>query len=309
MSFTCLKCNKTFKFDSKLKEHLNRKIPCNEPKNIFKCELCNLNFKYESEFKRHENTKKHIINIHNLTVNGNNHIGDNINNNFNNIINLTLNTKTFANSNVDIVANLSINLIYGIFDNIIKNKNVSNHNKALQLFKEAVVFILDTLHFNISNTENHNLKILLMFPKIDKLVYEYLILEINPDTTDLVWNSISFEQLLDEIFLLLHNVNAKNIEKHYGKRREENDVFEHFINYLKTYLINDSYDLDTKEFIKLQIETELGNLYIQFNKKEKKEDREVKLNIYDKIQEYKIYRDSECRLSNGFTPNILNPKI
>ena len=50
-----------------------------------------------------------------------------------------------------------------------------------------------------------NLKILLMFPKIDKLIYEYLILEINKDTNELVWNSINYEQLLDEIFILLNN--------------------------------------------------------------------------------------------------------
>ncbi len=148
-----------------------------------------------------------------------------------------------------------------------------------------------------------------MFPKIDKLVYEYLILEINPDTNDLVWNSISYEQLLDEIFNLLSNINIKNIEKHQGKIREKNKLFEEFIQYLKTNLLNDSYSEELKENIKKIIDTELGNLYIQFNKKEKKDDREIKLNIYDKIQEYKNYREVECRLSNGFTPKILNPKI
>ncbi len=207
------------------------------------------------------------------------------------------------------MSNLSIDLVYGIFENIIENKNITNYDKALELFKEAVIFILDTLHFNITNNENHNLKILLMFPKIDKLVYEYLILEINPDTNDLVWNSISYEQLLDEIFNLLSNINIKNIEKHQGKIREKNKLFEEFIQYLKTNLLNDSYSEELKENIKKIIDTELGNLYIQFNKKEKKDDREIKLNIYDKIQEYKNYREVECRLSNGFTPKILNPKI
>lgn len=303
----CNKCNKLFSSPSKLERHNDRKKPCNQISEQLKCDICNVKFKCNAEKERHENTKKHINNT--INNNGDNNFNVIGNNNFNNIINLTLNTKTFANSNVDIVANLSINLVYGIFDNIIKNRNLTNYAKALQLFKEAVIFILDTLHFNITNSENHNLKILLMFPKIDKLVYEYLILEINPETSDLVWNSISYEQLLEEIFILLHNVNAKNIEKHRGKRREENDVFEHFINYLKANLINDSYDEEIKESIKNSIETELGELYIQFNKKEKKEEREVKLNIYEKIQEYKNYRDTECRLSNGFTPKILNPKI
>ncbi len=303
----CDKCNKNFNTPSKLERHKNNKKPCNKPKELLKCNFCNVEFTRPKEKERHEKTKKHINNV--IHINGNNnHIGDNINS-FNNIINLTLNTKTFANSNVELVSNLSIDLVYGIFENIIENKNITNYDKALELFKEAVIFILDTLHFNITNNENHNLKILLMFPKIDKLVYEYLILEINPDTNDLVWNSISYEQLLDEIFNLLSNINIKNIEKHQGKIREKNKLFEEFIQYLKTNLLNDSYSEELKENIKKIIDTELGNLYIQFNKKEKKDDREIKLNIYDKIQEYKNYREVECRLSNGFTPKILNPKI
>ena len=183
---------------------------------------------------------------------------------------------------------------------------MATHTKALSLFKEAVIFILDTLHFNISNTENHNLKILLMFPKIDKLVYEYLILEIEQESSDLVWNSINYEQLLDEIFNLLTNINAKNIEKHNNEIREQNLVFVKFIDYLKNNLLTNE---ENKNEAKSEIESLLSELYIKFNKNQKKEERQVKLNILDKINEYKNYRTNECRLSNGYIPNVINSEV
>jgi len=299
--YKCNLCNKEFKYESKLNEHKNRKTSCNKIKEELKCEICNVNFTRPAEKVRHEKTKKHITNYN--IYHSNVQIGDN---NIQNIINLTLNTKTFSNSNVGLVSNLSIELVYGIFDNIINNKNISNSIKALNLFKEAVIFILDTLHFNISNTENHNLKILLMFPKIEKLVYEYLILEINQDSNDLVWNSISYDQLLDEIFILLKNINIKNITQHRDEIREQNIIFDKFIDFLKLHLLLNE---ETKNELKPDIEMILGNLYIQFNKNQKKENREIKLNILDKINEYKNYRNNECRLSNGFTPDIKNSSI
>jgi DNA-directed RNA polymerase subunit RPC12/RpoP len=301
--YKCNKCNKSFESPSKLKRHQNRKIPCDSPKKEYKCDICKVRFISPAQQKIHENTKKHITN-YNIHINGNNNIvGDN---NIQNIINLTLNTRTFSNSNVGLVSNLSIELVYGIFDNIINNKHISNSIKVLNLFKEAVIFILDTLHFNILNTENHNLKILLMFPKIEKLVYEYLILEINQESNDLVWNSISYDQLLDEIFNLLKNINAKNITQHRDEIREQNITFDKFINFLKLHLLLNE---ETKNELKPEIEMLLGSLYIQFNKNQKKENREIKINILDKINEYKNYRNNECRLSNGFTPNIINSSI
>lgn len=303
MTLNCNKCNKIFKYKSELERHKQKKNPCNKIKEELKCGICNVNFTRPAEKVRHEKTKKHITN-YNIHINGNNNIvGDN---NIQNIINLTLNTRTFSNSNVGLVSNLSIELVYGIFDNIINNKHISNSIKVLNLFKEAVIFILDTLHFNILNTENHNLKILLMFPKIEKLVYEYLILEINQESNDLVWNSISYDQLLDEIFNLLKNINAKNITQHRDEIREQNITFDKFINFLKLHLLLNE---ETKNELKPEIEMLLGSLYIQFNKNQKKENREIKINILDKINEYKNYRNNECRLSNGFTPNIINSSI
>ena len=306
--YECKKCNKRFNYESDYNRHNNRKTNCKKEKNDFNCGMCNSDFKYESEFLRHEKTKKHIINYNKNVINGDingnqNHVGDI---NIQNIIQLTLNTNTFNNSNIGLVSNLSIELVYGIYDNIINNKYMATHTKALSLFKEAVIFILDTLHFNISNTENHNLKILLMFPKIDKLVYEYLILEIEQESSDLVWNSINYEQLLDEIFNLLININAKNIEKHNNEIREQNLVFVKFIDYLKNNLLTNE---ENKNEAKSEIESLLSELYIKFNKNQKKEERQVKLNILDKINEYKNYRTNECRLSNGYIPNVINSEV
>jgi hypothetical protein len=303
--YICNKCHKSFPTPSKLNIHNNRKTPCNISKQTLECKCCNIKFKCSYDQTRHEKTKKHKFNIENNTFNAESiHIGDNIN--IQNIINLTLNTNTFSNSNVELVANQSIELVYGIFDDIINNKNIMDCNRTLQLFKEAVIFILDTLHFNISKYENQNLKILLMFPKIDNLIYEYLILEINKNTNELVWNSINYKQLIEEILNLLTNINNKHIEKHKNIKSDKNIMFDKFINFLKINLIEDT---NNKDLLKPEIEKMLSELYIKFNKNQKKQDRTVEINILDKIQEYRNYRNQECILSNGYTPSIINSQI
>ncbi len=300
--YKCLKCKKEFKFNSELTKHQKRKTNCdiNDKEELF-CSYCKIPFSCLYNKKKHEKTQKHI-NTYNIQ-NSNVQIG---NNNLQNIIQLTLNTNTFTNSNVGLVSNLSVELIYGIYENVINSKYLATFQKAVRLFKEAVIFILDRLHFNIANTENHNLKILLMFPKIEKLVYEYLILEINKESNELVWNSISYEQLLDEIFNLLLSINITNVEKHNNEVRKQNIIFDDCIAFLRLNLLEDK---ENKNETKREIEELLNDLYIKFNKDQKKEDREVKLNILDKINEYKNYRENECRLSNGFIPEIINSNI
>ncbi len=63
MLFKCLRCNKEFKYKSKLAEHKNKKIPCNESKKEYKCNICNVKFISPAQQQIHENTKKHITNI------------------------------------------------------------------------------------------------------------------------------------------------------------------------------------------------------------------------------------------------------
>jgi hypothetical protein len=56
----------------------------------FNCASCNKSFKYKSKLNEHEKTNKHLLQINKFIVNGNNHIGDNINtnNSYDNISNV-----------------------------------------------------------------------------------------------------------------------------------------------------------------------------------------------------------------------------
>jgi hypothetical protein len=86
----------------------------------------------------------------------------------------------------------------------------------------------------------------------------------------------------------------------------KNENFEKYIYYLKKYLI---YDEEISLELKSHIEHKLSDLYINFNDKQKKEKREIKVNLDEKIQEYKTYRTNECRLHNGYNPEIINSQI
>jgi hypothetical protein len=41
----------------------------------------------------------------------------------------------------------------------------------------------------------------------------------------------------------------------------------------------------------------------------KKESREIKEDIEEKVKEYVTYRRQECKLQNGFNPTIINSEI
>ena len=70
--YNCTLCNKSFKFQSKLNEHKNRKIPCNKEKGSTECKICNINFPCPAKLQRHNNSKNHInnnnIHVENLNV-------------------------------------------------------------------------------------------------------------------------------------------------------------------------------------------------------------------------------------------------
>jgi hypothetical protein len=292
--YKCLKCNKEFNFESDYNRHKNRKTNCIKNKN-FNCNICNSNFIYESEYLRHEKTKKHIINMNNYTINGDNaHIGDNIN--IQNIINLTLQTKSFTDTDLSYLRKWIIEDIGN--DLYIKTMNkeyITIQDKVKSLFRGALE-ILEQLHFNLNNEDNHNCKILLMFPGFKKPIYEYLILEIETKTNKISWKSLSYDDFIKELFNHLTRMNETI----------QNENFEKYIYYLKKYLIHDDeISLELKPFI----ENNLSDLYINFNDKQKKEKREIKVNLEEKIQEYKTYRTNECRLHNGYNPEIINSQI
>ena len=290
--YTCNKCNKEFNFESKLKEHKDRKTPCNQTKEELECKSCNLKFTKLFNKKKHEKTIKHINNYNKYiqnNINGNNIAGDNINN----IINLTLNVNSFRKTDT---SNIRKNIIEDIGEYIyletINKKYLTEIDKVKKLF-DYVIEILEKLHFNLDIEENHNLKILLIFPGLKKKVYEYLILEINPDTKDIIWNTLDYNELMKQLFEHLYNLNNKIKNENYDK----------FISLLKRYIINND---DSYDELKPYIEDKLNNMYINFNKKQTKCEREVKNNFEEKLSEYIIYRNQECKLNNGFNPQIIN---
>ena len=287
--YKCLKCNKGFPTPSKLQTHKNRKNPCDYIKPNLECNLCNVAFKCIYDKLRHEKTKKHIYNINNSNV----QIGDH---NIQNILNLTLNVKSFKNTDTSIIRkNLIDSIGYGEYLDIINKDYLSEIDKAKQLFK-IVLELLEKLHFSLDLDENHNLKILLIFPGIKKQVYEYLILDINPETKAIVWNSLKYEEMIKQIIEHLLDLN-NNIN---------NDNYDKFIYYLKRYLVTKK---DSSIELKPYIEEQLGNLYINFNNLQKKESRDIKNTFSEKVKEYNNYRMQECKLNNGFNPKIINSSI
>ena len=292
--YKCLKCNKEFKYESKLKEHKNRKIPCNSPKKEYKCDICNVKFICPAEQSRHEKTKKHINNI---SIHGNNNNINSTNiNSFNNIIQLTLNVNSFKNTDTSFMRKALIEEVgeFMYVETLAKNY-ISDVDKVKILFN-GVIKILEHLHFNLDIEENHNLKILLIFPGIKKTVYEYLILEINSETNKIIWNTLTYEEMLDRILNHLFLLNNKY----------QNDNYDRCILYLRRHLIDNK---KNAQELKQPIQKKLSKMYIEFNNKQKKEAREVKEEISEKVKEYMTYRQQETRLYNGYNPNILNSEI
>jgi hypothetical protein len=287
--YKCFKCNKEFKYESKLNEHKNRKVSCDTPKKEYKCNLCSVKFISLAQQKIHENTKKHINNI---TINGDNNIIGN-NNSINNIINLTLNVNSFKDTDMSYIGRGLINDIGNyIYLETIENKRLTEIDKNLLLFDE-IINLIEKLHFNIGVEENHNLKILLVFTGTKKKNYEYLILEINSDTKNIVWKSLKYEDLID---CLLDNLLILN-------NRFKNENYNKFIEYLRNNLIANK---DNSKKLKPLIDKKLSDMYVNFNKRQDKGERDVKSEFNEKLQEYINYRNKECRLSNGFNPKIEN---
>jgi len=294
--YKCVKCNKEFKFESELKRHKNRKISCDLPKKEYKCDICKVKFKCPFDQNKHEKTKKHINNI---LIHGNqNQVGDNATNinSFNNIIQLTLNVNSFKNTDTSFMRKALIEEV-GEFMYIetLAKKYLPDTEKVKILF-DGVIKILEHLHFNLGLEENHNFKILLIFPGIKKTVYEYLILEINSETNKIIWNTLTYEEIIDRILNHLFLLNNKY----------QNDNYDRCILYLRRHLIDNK---ENAKELKQPIQTKLSEMYIEFNNKQKKETREVKEDIEEKVKEYITYRKQETRLYNGYNPDILNSEI
>ena len=293
--YKCNKCHKEFQYESKLNEHNNRKKSCISNNN-YNCNICKSDFKYQSDYLRHEKTKKHINNI---SIHGNqNQFGDNATNinSFNNIIQLTLNVNSFKNTDTSYMRKALIEEVGEfMYLETFAKKYLPDTEKVKILFN-GVIKILEHLHFNLDIEENHNLKILLIFPGIKKTVYEYLILEINSETKEIIWNSLTYENIIDRVLFHLYSLNNKY----------QNDNYDRFIVFLRRYLINIP---EIAEELKPYIQTKLSEMYINFNENQKKESRDIKEDIEEKVKEYVTYRRQECKLQNGFNPTIINSEI
>jgi hypothetical protein len=289
--YTCNKCSKTFPTPSKLQIHQQRKTPCDKEKSHLKCDLCNVNFKCNAEQQRHEKTKKHITN-YNIHINGDYNNVQNGDHNIQNIIHLTLNTNSFVNTDISYIGRGIINDIGNIYLDTLDNKYLNDNDKTLLLFNE-VINILEKLHFNIGIEENHNLKILLVFPALKKSVYENLILEIDQNTKKITWKSVDYHTILINILdhLLILNQRFKN--KNYIE----------FVKFLHIQLVDNK---NSAEELQPIINKKLSQMYIDFNIKQNKHEREIKFTFDEKLQEYLKYRNEECTLNNGFMPDIIN---
>ena len=296
VDYKCIKCNKYFNSPSKLERHKNIKNPCDKIKEDLKCTICNVKFARPKEKERHENTKKHITN-YNIHINGNYNINvnGNVDNSFNHIIHLTLNTNSFIDTDMSYIGWGIINDIGYIYLDILDKKILNNNERAILLFDE-VISILEKLHFNIGIEENHNLKILLVFPALKNSVYENLILEIDQSTKKITWKSVDYKTLITNILdhLLILNKKCKN------------ENFIKFVEFLNEHLLTNQNSADELEPI---INKKLSKMYINFNAKQNKSERDVKFSFNEKLQEYLAYRNNECTLVNGFTPEIINSQF
>ncbi len=296
--YSCEKCGFETKFQSKYKQHINRKTTC--IKDNLRCKYCNIVFTCIYNKKKHDETNKHIANYNNaINSSGDqnvNQIGDNNTVNINHIINLTLQTQPFTNTDFSYLRKWIIEDVGNhLYIKVMKEDYVAIQDKIKSLFR-GTIEILEHLHFNLNNENNHNLKILLMFPGFKKPIYEYLILEIEPITNKITWNTLNYQDFITELFIHLKKMNDI----------VNNENFDKYLYFLKQHLI---YDAEMAAEMKPHIENKLNELYINFNLSQKKAPREIKLTIEEKIKEFQEYRNQETRLHNGYSPPIINSQI
>ena len=130
------------------------------------------------------------------------------------IINLTLNVKPFLESELTGLNNLLNDIVNNIYLEEIENKNGIKNMNIPKLIN-GLILILEKVNFNVSFEENHNCKILLMFPGINKSVYEYLVLEVDPLSKKMIWNRLEYKYFLIEIFKLCRTIAKKYTNENY----------------------------------------------------------------------------------------------
>ncbi len=235
--YSCPKCNKQFKYKSKLNEHLNIKTPCNKQKEDLKCDLCNITFDRQYHKNKHEKTQKHILkyNINNSTIN----------NSFNKTI---FNIKNIININgLNKFVETDITSIdFHKINNILSSFNINNEINNLKeeindlsyddnvyfskIFIVCLINIFKEINFNKENPQNDNCRILAFLNTTNNLItMQYLILD--KDLENLFyWNKITYEEFLNSLLKLLTLVSEQL----------NNDNLTYIMNYLNNYFKNDN---------------------------------------------------------------------
>lgn len=297
--YKCNKCNKNFEYQSYLNAHIKRKTSCDKQITDLKCHICNIEFTNLYNKERHETSDKHIKNI---TIN------NNINNNFNIIMNLTLNINTFNNSRIDFIDFIFIKqLNYHYKLEIINNISDGNGNYSIINILDKTIdimfYILEYVNFNKIYSENHNCKIFVVIPNSNKYLYEYLILEHILNNNNLYqWKCVKFNDFL----VYIYNLMIKIISKLNNILIKDQLIYNNFKNYIKFIYINLILNEENKEIFQKKIEIKLHKIYNKIHHKRVINDN---LNYNERIEEYKKVRKNECRLKNGYNPDIIDSLI
>jgi hypothetical protein len=229
--FKCNKCNKTFKYESKLKEHKNKKIPCDKTKEEIKCELCNLTFERPNHKIKHEKTEKHKYNLLIINKEEDNEININVkldkltnqNIDLNNKINELTNKLLEYNNKIKNLDIINKDLLFENSNLKKSNQKLKNNNKIHQN-KEYIYIIhpiqyINTNIYKIGRTNN-----------IMRRINEY------PKGSEILFSSMckNSKKIESDIIQFLKN----NIENVYYCKDIGNEYFQCEFNFLKNNIEN-----------------------------------------------------------------------
>jgi len=245
--FKCGLCDKYFEYRSFLEKHMNKKNPCNKPKESTECNLCHMKFPCLAKLKKHEESKKHINNSTNIT--------NNINI-INNIYNFPAGTKAFSETNLDAIGISDItyplkydNKLISIIKDF-KDGEIYPSNEAYVTFFKYFIKVFKKLNFNLAFTENNNC-LIFSFSKNHNDIVEYYVLEIDNEINLYKTKKIEYKLFMKEFINLL--------------KRVDNEFNCPDFKYILYYILKYKNRYDDDEYIKENVEKELLKEYNIFN--------------------------------------------